>query len=480
MNSLRAAMTGFNIAPRFHPKYGAWGTTPIMTETDMPIETRCLALDQQGRRLVWFAHDLCGNSVADTDALRKEIAEEIGLDPQQVIWSTSQTHSSPTLPGTSMPGGSCITVRGEFDVEFCNPERTRFVRRCIEAGREAIDSLKSAKVWSGRGYCDNISYNSRFPMPTGGVKFSRNYAEAVQSGRYFDPTVRLVRFDDAGGNAIGAIFNFGCHPATMVNDKYVSPDYVGTARRIIQEEIGAPAMFVQGFCGNVHNYYMFTGPDQATLLGGRLGKAAVEGLRALVPLRCEPLQHVWKTVKLDCRPMYTRAELQQEIAARNAYLDELRQYPGAVWVCGTDLPVFFDAQQKAATVKVQMDYLEQGLLMLDIGESPQQLLSITLGAIRIGDLYAILSPGENFAETGRDIRNRSPFPHTLTCGDTNGLFGYIGNDEEIDRGGYETDTSWKVLHIDGFRLALAKGSAGRMISTALDLLKQVHASSKKM
>ena len=121
-------MVGFDIAPRFHPQFGAWGTTPGITETDMPLLTRCLALEQEVRMLVWFSHDLCGNSVPETDCLRNEIAEAIGVKPDQCVWSTSQTHSSPTLPGSQMPGGSSIAVRGEFDEEFCKLERQRFVK----------------------------------------------------------------------------------------------------------------------------------------------------------------------------------------------------------------------------------------------------------------------------------------------------------------------------------------------------------------
>jgi hypothetical protein len=311
-------------------------------------------------------------------------------------------------------------------------------------------------------------------MPSGGVKFSRNYAEGIQGGKYFDPTVGLVRFDDEEGNPIGAIFNFNCHPATMLNDKYCSPDYVGTARALIEEEFnGAPAMFVQGFCGDIHNYYMFTTPDQAKVLGTRLGTAAIEGLKHLVPVRSTPFATARRTASLPCRPMYTREELQEAIDIRLAFVEEMKVYPDAVWVGGVNVPEAMSVEDKTAFVHVNIAYLREGLRMLDAGETARSTLEIELGAVRIGDLAAVISPGENFAVTGRDIRMRSPFAHTLICGDTNGLFGYIGNDEEIDRGGYETDTYWKMLYIDGFRLSLAKGSAQRIISTSLQLLDEV-------
>ena len=72
------------------------------------------------------------------------------------------------------------------------------------------------------------------------------------------------------------------------------------------------------------------------------------------------------------------------------------------------------------------------------------------------------------------IRTRSPFVHTLVCGDTNGLFCYLATDIEIDRGGSEPERNWKTLVHDGFRLAPAKGTADLIANTAVELLKSLH------
>ncbi|MBN2457002.1 MAG: hypothetical protein JXB29_10805 [Sedimentisphaerales bacterium] len=474
MSGLRVSMVGFDIAPRFHPEYGAWGTTPVITETDMPLLTRCLALEQDGRLLIWFSHDLCGNSITETDSFRDEMAGALKLNRDQVIWSTSQTHSSPTFPGSNLPGGSGITTRGIFDEEFSEKQRKRFLENCIDAAKKAIDGLQPADVWVGKGYCDSISYNTRFPMPTGGVKFSRDHEEGLQSGKYFDPTIGLVRFDDKKGKPIGTIFNFCSHPATMINDKYLSSDFVGTAREFIEDETGgAPAMFIQGFCGDVNCYFIFGKPEQAKTTGARLGKAAVQGIRKMVPVRGVPFRYAWHQTELPCRDMFNEEQLRYEIDIRRTFQKKLDENPSACWVGGINVAEFLSVEQKKAFVEINIKYCEEGLRMLNAGEIPPSSLSITLGAVRIGDLYAVLSPGENFALTGKEIRERSPFTHTLICGDTNGLFGYIGNDEEINRGGYETDTFWKMLYCDGFRLALAEGSAQKVISAGLSLLNKL-------
>lgn len=444
-----------------------------MTGLDRPLLARCLALEQDGRPLVWFGLDLIGETVEGTTAMRQEIATALGLDLSDVIWSTSQTHSSGALPGSVLTG-SCITDLSLQDPAFMDAERKRFMGSCVEAAREALRRRVPAVVWAGRGYCDSVSYNRRFPMPTGGVKFSRQHAEGLQSGKPFDTTIGLVRFDDLHGKPIGALFNFCAHPATMINDIMISPDWVGTARELVENALGGlPVMYAQGFCGNVNCYHIFGTPKQARLTGERLGMAAVSALPNLVPVRPGPLAHSFKTIEIQCQTMPSREVLDAQLSARLAFIEGLQDDPSATWVCGVNLPEQLNPGQKAAFVGVQVNYLREAIRIMEAGEPIRTTLPLTLGALRIGDLAAVFSPGENFTETGMLIRDRSPFAHTLLCGDTNGMFGYIATDTEIDRGGYEADSFWKMLYVNGFRTAPAKGTVGRIQHGFAELLKQL-------
>jgi len=473
-DSLHVGIAGFDITPRIHPLHGAWGTTPSMTEVDMPLLARCIALEHDGTRLLWFGSDLVGDTVADTELLRDEVAAATSLPRDHVIWSTSQTHSSGARPGSRITGSS-ICQLSDSDQQFVVEEHRRLINAFVENARLAIDRLQPVRIWSGRGHCDAMSYNRRLPMPGGGVKFSRNYAEGLQSGKFFDPTIGMVRFDDAHGKPLGAIFNFSCHPATMINGKWISPDWVGSARRMIEDKLeGAPAMFVQGMCGDVNCYHIFGTPAQARRSGEILGRAAARALPHLTPLRGAPLRLAWRTIDLACRPMYTREELDTALAGRRAFVDELQSDPTATWFCGINIPEALSVEQKIAFAQLQIDYLEHAAKMLAAGQAAPRSLSLRCGVLRLGDLMAFLSPGENFTATGREIRQRSPFAHTLVCGDTNGLFGYIGDDAEIGRAGYETDTFWKMQSFDGFRLAPAKGSVQRIIAASEELFAEVH------
>ena len=473
MDSLNVGIVGFDITPEIDPVFGAWGTTPLMTEIDMPLLARCIALRQDDRLLIWFGSDLVGEGLTDTNGLRDEVADALGLERRQIIWSTSQTHAGGAIPG-SKHTASAIIGTADVDPAALAEGRRQFINKYIEAAKQAIAQLQTANVWAGRGYCDSVGYNTRFPMPGGGVKFSRNYAEGLQSGKYYDPIIGLVRFDDKQGKPLGAIFNFNCHPATLIIDKYVSPDWVGPAREYVQDEIGgAPTMFVQGFCGDVRCRHMFGTREQVRQTGARLGKAAVETMQRLIPARAEPFGWDLRKVDIDCQAPPSRDEIKVQIDGRLAFIEELKTDPQATWACGINVPEQMNADERAAMFQVHIRYFEQLLQMLDAGEQPRRKLQTLLGAIRIGDVGCALAPGENFAMTAFRIRQRSPFAHTLVCGDTNGLFGYLGTDDEIDRGGYETESYWRMIGYEGLRLPPAKGSAQRVVDNCVTMLDQL-------
>src|SRR5437867_8832150 len=126
MSKLRVGIVGFDITPHFHPTCGAWGCTPTMTELDMPLLARCIALDQDDRRLLWFRSDLIGETVPGTNVLRGEVAAALGLQISQVVWSTSQTHSSGAMPGSVLTGSSICDLSKQ-DPQFVANERSRLI-----------------------------------------------------------------------------------------------------------------------------------------------------------------------------------------------------------------------------------------------------------------------------------------------------------------------------------------------------------------
>ena len=134
MSNLNVGIVGFDITPEIDPVMGAWGTTPSMTEIDMPLLARCIALQQDERLLLWFGSDLVGEGLADTQKLREELAVLLGLRVDQVIWSTSQTHASGAIPGSGHSGSSSTDV-AQLEPAKLAAARGAFLGKYADAGR---------------------------------------------------------------------------------------------------------------------------------------------------------------------------------------------------------------------------------------------------------------------------------------------------------------------------------------------------------
>jgi hypothetical protein len=64
-----------------------------------------------------------------------------------------------------------------------------------------------------------------------------------------------------------------------------------------------------------------------------------------------------------------------------------------------------------------------------------------LQAIAIGPIVLLSVAGEPFSSLGQTIAARSPFPHTLFSGYSNGAFGYIPDRAAYEEGGYEIEAT---------------------------------------
>ena len=79
-------------------------------------------------------------------------------------------------------------------------------------------------------------------------------------------------------------------------------------------------------------------------------------------------------------------------------------------------------------------YAEEAIALAELPER----VSVPLQAIRIGDLGIAAVPCEVFAETGLEIKARSPLKPTFLIELANGYNGYLPTPEQHAWGGYET------------------------------------------
>src|SRR5690606_3542643 len=99
----------------------------------------------------------------------------------------------------------------------------------------------------------------------------------------------------------------------------------------------------------------------------------------------------------------------------------------------SDPPLFHNLEKTYAKRIMQMEE-----------EWPDEI-QVPLQTMKIGDLGISAIPFEVFAETGLEIKDKSPFAHTFTIELANGTYGYLPTPGQHKLGGYETWISTKKV-----------------------------------
>ena len=98
-----------------------------------------------------------------------------------------------------------------------------------------------------------------------------------------------------------------------------------------------------------------------------------------------------------------------------------------------------------------------------LAEEIEAGLRAEIWAMRLGDLGIVSMPGEVLTEIGMQIKQRSPFGHTMVVTLANGYIGYSPTDDGIHAGGYEAE--WSPFGL---------GTERRLVETGLELLAELH------
>ena len=464
---LRAGVARTDITPPVGIAHGNWGaaTHSRADGIDLPLWATVLALHDAASdtRVVIVEADLLHASFALAGQIRAAVAAITGVPAAHVRLSVSHTHSGPTLGTTWLEEGA----------ELIEPYVAALPGRIAGAAWQAMRSLRPARVTHGSGTC-HIGVNRRFRTPDGRMTVGRD------PDGFFDPTVRVLRVDGADGAPLAAVLHYACHPTIMAyENRLITPDYPGPARRAVEQLTGAPCLFIQGCAGNIGPRVGFTeGQTGHTTLYHRAGKTlGAEAARVYLSLDSEAydatfsgvvesgaplaiyrhtprssgdttLRVATATATLPVRPFPTRAD--GEARARDAR-ETLAQKRRA------GAP---EAEIVEATYRAKRIAQQAGHSRLTDGKPEVQ---VELQAIRIGSAAILGAPMEVFNELGAAVAERSPFAWTAVCGYTNGSAGYLPTAKAFDGGGYEVEMASQF----------ARGAGEVFVEAASSLLREL-------
>jgi hypothetical protein len=196
----------------------------------------------------------------------------------------------------------------------------------------------------------------------------------------------------------------------MGGDNYLySADYVGTACRVVEDQLKTKCLFLQGACGDINPYMDKTPLDQGGVEETRKMGQGLGELLAKTTTGTKTLTPAHPSLKFE----------QRQVAIRTRW--------------DLDNPEVRETLTKAYGKRFE-NYLSKSI--------QRNKLPCLLTTVLIDDDLALVGmPGEMFVEFQRALKKGSPVANTLLVGYTNGYYGYFPTLRDAAAGGYGGKTA---------------------------------------
>ena len=398
----QAALTGacakVNITPPLGvPLIGSYGkpSDSVLDE----LYAKALVLNDGTNTVAIVSADLLYTPLEEiTDPVRKIITEKIGIEAQNVLVCGTHTHSGPEVFSKSK-------LRPDKRIDESTIDRSyldTLIQKIAGSVLIAHKNMQPVKIGAAKGVLPEIVFNRRPTDKNGLVKMTFSLPPEVGATRKIvtdsegstrvmfdipdgqaklrfgriDPEVSVLRVENANGEIIGSLVNFGCHPVCIYPSlsTAISADYPAYATRVVEQAEGGICLFTLGLAGNAVPFERGLRPREQ--IGRALGG---ETLRRL--------QFVSTTDDITLK------------AIRKKIVFPVKKASAAD---GTSTPV---------TTEIQ--------------------------AVKLGDIFVLGLPGEILIEVGLDIKSRAALENLIIATISNDTIGYVCHDQAYDEGGYE-------------------------------------------
>ena len=455
--SMRAGVGRADITPPVGIPAGGWGNQvhEISEGNDLELWATVLVVEgADGARAAIADIDLCVLDDAQAARARSTIAQAADLPAELVAVGTTHNHS---VPVTVELGGAWIRRNRDLVVPYAESVLEAIGR----AAADAAAAMRPVRVGAGRG-SSPLAVNRRMTKPDGTAAVGLNWGGVV------DQTLTVVRLDGDDDRPVATIVHYACHPIILGPDNtYVTPEYPGIVKRVVEASLGGHCLFVQGACGDVGPRELFV-PELSTYrrLGAMIGhEAAATAFRSswrgyrqrlregeasawIASFEYEPDVDPDGTVAVarEILPLPLRDDLGDPRAWRLA----AERCEDEAYAARADGAPPTEVRELTVQTKFARMRAERGEALQGLDAYP-----LLVHGVRLGPVALVGVPVELFSEIGMSIRDASPFGTTLVSGYWNGYRNYLPTDGERPRGGYEIDISPFRPGADGLVAAAA-------------------------
>lgn len=444
--TLRAGAAKSCITPALGTRINGGVGPGVARHVHDDLYVRALVLDDGSTRLAFAVVDTCLLDRPVFDAAKKLVQQHTGLAPERVMLSCTHTHSA---------GAAC----GAHLVEADEPYRAWLPGRIADAVRLAVNNLAPARAGWGSGRVPQHVFCRRLLLKPGATYTNQlgfihelakmnwdspHPADGEPAGPT-DPEVFVVSVQHADGRPLALLANYSLHYVGDVGPGHISADYFGAFADRIQQLLGADRQnppFVGILCNGA---------------SGDINNVDPKATRKPAPPYTQ-IRRVAEDVAQEVLRVTGTLSHRSDLSLRAA-LGEC--------IVSTRRPTATEVTQARAVVAGRSvdklrgwtdDCAREQLLL---AEWPAEV-SLPLQVFRVGDLAVAGWPGEIFAVSGLDLKQRSPLKPFFNVGLANGWFGYIPPPEQFKFGAYET---WRMR-----TSPLETNAIPKMIAGFLELL----------
>jgi Neutral/alkaline non-lysosomal ceramidase, N-terminal len=347
--------------------------------------------------------------VADIRAI---VAGQIELKPEQIMIAAIHTHSGPDVWGLS-------------DESKVGPEITAEINSKIaQSIIEAVNSAEETTVYYGRGENDQIGHNRRLRTKDGATHMNWEGTDPGLIDEVLgpvDPEISVLKFEDAGGKMKAVFVNYTCHPAILAGDNLLmGADYAGYLYKRIEEKYGDDVIvaFGNGAAGNINHIDNYN-PDQ--------GRGFAEADR-LGTMLANDVVDIISSMKEPEEPSAAFSRETFDVPRRQ--IDDER----VQWARGV-LDAWDGKPLNLIDGLPDEFYATEALKLKELESQPYPT---EVQVFKLSEDVAIVSyPGEIFVEFGLEVKEKSPFAHTIIVELANDCCGYVPTRRAFEEGGYE-------------------------------------------
>lgn len=360
---------------------------------------QALFLQQGKEQVLWVVCDLLGFEVEDADVLREKLAKENHLPLEQVILSTTHTHSAPA----TQPIGKY--KEPEYLQHFLTP-------RLVKLTKEAMTSVEKCEVILAEGNCD-LAHDRRNTPIVGDPAAPNPDADKA----YIDPRVPAIAFRRADGSFKAIMMEYAMHP-TSHSDYLITPEWPGAAAIAIKRTFGGNVVpfVLQGACGNINPPARKASDEEMQSWGDAIVAAFADQLKKGTPLPNASFAVRTKTIRVELATKTAEEVQEMAVAKRKDYERRPDLIEGTVNL--------WESRQLERLKKGTADHI-----------------NTQIAVVVFGNRALLTTPFETFCQLNPEIAQYVETP-VYVIGYCNGVFNYLPTADAIDQGGYETNQAY--------------------------------------